>query len=415
MFTNRLMLQFVWTPYDDPALQAMCPPWFLDEAEWGTWLSVVPLVCFNIVEFHHADRVKRQFNGEQPPPEPPVNVDRFLTTTGRGDDVWWPEKHSEWYDLWRARFAPGHRIVITACHDYRPTVEYWDWYRAACRVRHLSGQHVLDDPRLFELPADVQPTASQPRDILQLPRDVPDRRRRAVAVREDTRRPARRERGARERRGAADHPGDRVRARRARLDAESDEEDHGDDPPPSPPPPPPAPHHPPSGSGSQPFMEPWDTSPPGWHDPGPSSSHQVDDTVEEWSYQDVYQLHTTDQASMQRIADQFRTGREQSIGQPSHASAPASTSVWAPTITPGASTSYGSGVRPGAQYATPPSIDYGRLVTASQPQQTPPVAPLPPLPPQPQQAPRPSRPRRQTQPPHCGTGHRLHSQDDQHR
>ncbi|RYQ91645.1 hypothetical protein Ahy_B09g097632 [Arachis hypogaea] len=55
---------FVWTPYDDPALQAMCPPWFIDEAEWGTWLTVVPFVCFNIVEFHQVDRVKRQFNRE---------------------------------------------------------------------------------------------------------------------------------------------------------------------------------------------------------------------------------------------------------------------------------------------------------------------------------------------------------------
>ncbi|RYQ83504.1 hypothetical protein Ahy_B10g102199 [Arachis hypogaea] len=34
-------------------------------SEWGTWMSVVPLVCFNLVEFHQVDRVKRQFNGEQ--------------------------------------------------------------------------------------------------------------------------------------------------------------------------------------------------------------------------------------------------------------------------------------------------------------------------------------------------------------
>ena len=31
-------------------------------------MSVVPLVCFNEVEFYHADRVKSQFNGEQPIP-----------------------------------------------------------------------------------------------------------------------------------------------------------------------------------------------------------------------------------------------------------------------------------------------------------------------------------------------------------
>ncbi|QHO28807.1 uncharacterized protein DS421_7g219900 [Arachis hypogaea] len=50
---------------DQHEAKALCPPWFLEEEEWGTWLSVVPLVCFNIVQFYQVDRVKRQFNGEQ--------------------------------------------------------------------------------------------------------------------------------------------------------------------------------------------------------------------------------------------------------------------------------------------------------------------------------------------------------------
>ncbi|QHO02618.1 uncharacterized protein DS421_13g425310 [Arachis hypogaea] len=45
---------------------------FVEEEEWGTCMSVVPFVCFNIVQFHHVDRVKRQFNGEQPVPGAPV-------------------------------------------------------------------------------------------------------------------------------------------------------------------------------------------------------------------------------------------------------------------------------------------------------------------------------------------------------
>ncbi|RYR18770.1 hypothetical protein Ahy_B03g063381 [Arachis hypogaea] len=48
---------------------------FVEEEEWGTCMSVVPFVCFNIVQFHHVDRVKRQFNGEQPVPGAPVNLD----------------------------------------------------------------------------------------------------------------------------------------------------------------------------------------------------------------------------------------------------------------------------------------------------------------------------------------------------
>ncbi|KAL4364790.1 hypothetical protein AHAS_Ahas07G0041300 [Arachis hypogaea] len=48
-----------------------------EEAEWGTWMFVVPFVCFNIVEFHQVDRVKCQFNEEQSVPGAPVNVDRY--------------------------------------------------------------------------------------------------------------------------------------------------------------------------------------------------------------------------------------------------------------------------------------------------------------------------------------------------
>ncbi|QHO24061.1 uncharacterized protein DS421_12g368970 [Arachis hypogaea] len=171
--------EFAWRVYDDPVLQALCPHWFHEEEEWGTWLSAVPLVCFNIVRFHHVDWVKRQFNGEQSVPGIPVNLDRYLTTTGRGEDVWWPERLQQWYDGWRQKFEPDRSITVHHMFDTRPTSEYYDWWCVACRVRHLSGQEVLEDPKLVELPPDVQPTASQPRDDRTLPRGMPDRRRRA--------------------------------------------------------------------------------------------------------------------------------------------------------------------------------------------------------------------------------------------
>ncbi|RYQ86081.1 hypothetical protein Ahy_B10g105742 [Arachis hypogaea] len=190
--------EFAWMVYDDPALQALCPHWFREEEEWGTWLSAVPLVCFNIV--------------------------RYLTTTDRGEDVWWPERLQQWYDGWRQRFDPGRRITVHHTFDTRPTGEYYDWWRGACRVRHLSGQNILEDPRLVELPPDVQPTASQPRDDLTLPRGVPDRRRRAREVIEDTCRPARRKRGQRERRPGEPVRRERARPRRARGDTDSEEE-----------------------------------------------------------------------------------------------------------------------------------------------------------------------------------------------
>ncbi|RYR09937.1 hypothetical protein Ahy_B05g078385 [Arachis hypogaea] len=149
-------IQFAWRVYDNPAMQALCPPWFLTEVEWGTWLSAVPLVCSNIVWFHQVNRVKRQFNGEQQVSDTPVNLDRFLMSTSRGEDVWWPDRLADWYEGWRRRFDPGHRISIHHSFDTRLTREYYDWWRGACRVRHLSGQAVLEDPRLVELPPGDQ-------------------------------------------------------------------------------------------------------------------------------------------------------------------------------------------------------------------------------------------------------------------
>ncbi|QHO59266.1 uncharacterized protein DS421_3g97730 [Arachis hypogaea] len=264
-----------------PALQALCPHWFREEDEWGTWLSAVPIVCFNIIQFYYVDRVKRQFNGEQPVLGIPVNLDRYLITTGRGEYVWWPERLQQWYDGRRQRFESGHKITVHYTVDARSTVEYYDWWRGACRVRHLSGQEVLEDPRLVELPHDVQPTVSQPRDDLTLPRGMPDRRRCAREVKEDTRRPARRERGQRERRPNEPIRRERVRPRRAWGDTDSEEEaefDHHEDEgqvpvhgvvpqkAPTPPRPPPPLWH-----GA------WHSSGSGWHEGTPSMTQHEED------------------------------------------------------------------------------------------------------------------------------------------
>ncbi|MED6196846.1 hypothetical protein PIB30_051126 [Stylosanthes scabra] len=70
------------------------PEWIRSAPEIQTWRSVVPIVCFNLVHMHHTNWVMRQFGADQPIHVDPVNVDAFLTTTGRGEDVWWPTHHT---------------------------------------------------------------------------------------------------------------------------------------------------------------------------------------------------------------------------------------------------------------------------------------------------------------------------------
>ncbi|RYQ94727.1 hypothetical protein Ahy_B08g089659 [Arachis hypogaea] len=197
--------EFAWRVCNDPARQALCPPWFCEEEEWGTWLSAV-LYCASISSVF-TTLIGRNGSSME---SSRYQALRYLTTTGRGEDVWWPLKLKECYDRWHQRFEPGRRITVHHTFDTRPTLEYYDWWRAACRVRHLSGQEILEDQRLVELSLNVQSTTSQPRDDLALPRGVPDQHRRAREGRDDTRRPARRERGHRER-----QPGEPVRRERA--------------------------------------------------------------------------------------------------------------------------------------------------------------------------------------------------------
>ncbi|MED6175134.1 hypothetical protein PIB30_075555 [Stylosanthes scabra] len=155
--------EFVWTPYTLPAWRDIEPDWVRDEGEVETWTAVVPILLFMFVRFHHADRVKRQFESEQPVPEDPVNLDGFLTVSARGDDKWWPDE-------------------LSYCQ------QYLQWWERSCRRRYLSVEPVLRDPRGVRLPDSVPPAATQPRDELVLPHDAPIRGRHAQQQRPDARR-----------------------------------------------------------------------------------------------------------------------------------------------------------------------------------------------------------------------------------
>ncbi|MED6126959.1 hypothetical protein PIB30_083482 [Stylosanthes scabra] len=133
----------------------------------------------NVVVFPFASRVKRQLGGKQQIPNDPVNLDGFLDVSARGEDQWWPTKHVDWYNEWKGRIEDERQVTITlTAYPAMPTWEYFEWWLDACRVRYLSSQDALDDPRLDDLPDDVSLTASQPRDTLLLPGIVPCTRRR---------------------------------------------------------------------------------------------------------------------------------------------------------------------------------------------------------------------------------------------
>ncbi|MED6111620.1 hypothetical protein PIB30_053866 [Stylosanthes scabra] len=60
----------------------------------------------------------RQFGADQLIPVDPVNVDAFLTTTGRGEDVWWSTHRTTtaWYESWSRVLALPTDIPPTPSH-----------------------------------------------------------------------------------------------------------------------------------------------------------------------------------------------------------------------------------------------------------------------------------------------------------
>ncbi|MED6170020.1 hypothetical protein PIB30_026737 [Stylosanthes scabra] len=104
--------RFPWTPYDTPEIQARIPDWMRSQHEVHTWRSAMLLVCFNFVGMHHIDRVIWQYGGEQPVPRHLVDVTRFMSSTARGDDVWWPKV----------------MFTVHAGGDPRGIRQYYDWY-----------------------------------------------------------------------------------------------------------------------------------------------------------------------------------------------------------------------------------------------------------------------------------------------
>ncbi|MED6216808.1 hypothetical protein PIB30_011399 [Stylosanthes scabra] len=104
-----------------------------------------------------------------------------------------------------------------------PTREYFDWWEVACTSRFLSPADALDDPRLDGLPDNVPATATQQRDTLALPADVPLTGRSCQRFRPDIKRQSRGGRG----RGADGEPQRPVGAIDSEEEAEYDRQKEG--------------------------------------------------------------------------------------------------------------------------------------------------------------------------------------------
>ncbi|KAH1107597.1 hypothetical protein J1N35_011365 [Gossypium stocksii] len=100
---------FQWTPYEDPAIQAIIQDEFFQNP--NIWHVKVPMVTYAIVEMHQSDRVLRQFRFRQPIPVVPEKLDDEHKTDLRQLNIDWPRYWSDYIEIWKNRY------------DYIPTRE----------------------------------------------------------------------------------------------------------------------------------------------------------------------------------------------------------------------------------------------------------------------------------------------------
>ncbi|XP_056682429.1 serine/threonine-protein phosphatase 7 long form homolog [Spinacia oleracea] len=122
--------QMTWQPYSETVL-GLLPE--ICRCDRDIWRSVVPLICFDIVEYHYPNRVMRQFGLEQSVPvacDTSVdlhNVDR------RHKNKKFEEMHRKYVEEWRDRESRIVQGTPFAGHRERMK-EYMDWYCSITRL-----------------------------------------------------------------------------------------------------------------------------------------------------------------------------------------------------------------------------------------------------------------------------------------
>jgi|ERR1044072_1469390 hypothetical protein len=95
--------------------------------------AVVPLICFNVLEWHQADRVLMQFGYAQHVPDPPAQDERLHDVSLRGKvEHNWNSEMGIYVQQWANR----HQLVYPVSGRSRrrgPSDEYMRWYRKRTR------------------------------------------------------------------------------------------------------------------------------------------------------------------------------------------------------------------------------------------------------------------------------------------
>lgn len=121
------------------------------------WRACTSLISFDTIEWHHADRVLRQFGYHQHIPQDPTLLDELHTVDMRGKpETKWHKYHRVWLQMWKTR---RQRVAGERPYGLYETTyasrEYYLWYwRETMDHLFLTGVRHLQVPH-SDLPAVV--------------------------------------------------------------------------------------------------------------------------------------------------------------------------------------------------------------------------------------------------------------------
>lgn len=121
-------MQMTWQPYTEGILELLPE---ICRSDRHVWRTSAPLICFDIVESHHPDRVLRQFGLEQSVPAACDTSEALHRVDRRAKNKNFQLLHRTYVEEWRHR---ERRVVQGTPFSGRSLAEYMSWYRRITRV-----------------------------------------------------------------------------------------------------------------------------------------------------------------------------------------------------------------------------------------------------------------------------------------
>ncbi|KAL5146671.1 Serine/threonine-protein phosphatase 7 long form [Glycine soja] len=124
--------EFVWVPYAGHAEMNLSQVCFIGSV---LWTCIVPLICFQKVEWHQPDRVMRQFGMQQPIPGPVMQPENIHDLTLKGKEGRnWMRLMQPALNEWNSRYERRVEQTPPQTGTLSLNSEYMRWYRRKTKV-----------------------------------------------------------------------------------------------------------------------------------------------------------------------------------------------------------------------------------------------------------------------------------------